>query len=178
MRAKNMRYRWIAAIILGSCCATAMAQFQWRDGRGRMVFSDQPPPPSVPASRIIRNDMESFADRAGQQAAARRAAIASRRPARRDAPAKPANPTVVVETSGTKAAVGTEQAQAAAEKTAALERRARQQARCRELRENLQTLDSGIRVARVDARGEREFLDDLQRKHQRDTTVAALAKDC
>jgi hypothetical protein len=38
-------------------CPTAFAQWawQWRDEKGHMVYSDAAPPPSVPASRIIRN---------------------------------------------------------------------------------------------------------------------------
>jgi hypothetical protein len=34
--------------------AAASAQFQWRDADGGMVYSDRPPPTSVPDNRIVR----------------------------------------------------------------------------------------------------------------------------
>lgn len=33
--------------------ATAFSQWQWKDGTGRMVYSDVPPPPSVPDRAIV-----------------------------------------------------------------------------------------------------------------------------
>lgn len=50
----------LAAALALSFCATSIAQislgaqYQWIDRNGQMVFSDQPPPASVPLSRILR----------------------------------------------------------------------------------------------------------------------------
>src|SRR5689334_3558940 len=47
----------LLTLILSLACPAAQAQWawQWRDDKGHMVYSDAAPPPSVPASRIIRN---------------------------------------------------------------------------------------------------------------------------
>ncbi|HVL07616.1 MAG TPA: DUF4124 domain-containing protein, partial [Burkholderiaceae bacterium] len=36
--------------------ASAEAQWKWRDAQGRLVYSDVPPPPSIPAARRYRPD--------------------------------------------------------------------------------------------------------------------------
>lgn len=54
-----MRQLLAAALALSFCTALSAqislgAQYQWVDQNGQMVFSDQPPPASVPLSRILR----------------------------------------------------------------------------------------------------------------------------
>ena len=54
-----MRQLLIAAVALNfSVLAMAQispaAQYQWLDANGQMVYSDQPPPASVPLSRVVR----------------------------------------------------------------------------------------------------------------------------
>ena len=46
----------LAALACLCQAATAQtdSQWQWRDGNGRMVYSDVPPPPSVPAASVIK----------------------------------------------------------------------------------------------------------------------------
>ena len=43
----------VAAFVL-AVCTPVLAQYQWIDRSGQMVFSDQPPPATVPLSRILR----------------------------------------------------------------------------------------------------------------------------
>ncbi|MDF3833048.1 DUF4124 domain-containing protein, partial [Cupriavidus basilensis] len=43
----------LAALACLCQAAVAQAQWQWRDGNGHMVYSDVPPPPSVPAASVI-----------------------------------------------------------------------------------------------------------------------------
>jgi hypothetical protein len=46
--------RALLAIALVFCATAAQAQWQYRDAQGRMVFSDQPPPPGTKDSDIIK----------------------------------------------------------------------------------------------------------------------------
>ena len=40
-------------VLWGTLSSTAHAQWQWLDDSGRKVFSDRPPPPSVPAQKVL-----------------------------------------------------------------------------------------------------------------------------
>ncbi|WP_416048770.1 DUF4124 domain-containing protein [Cupriavidus basilensis] len=52
----HIKLATLAALACLCQAATAQAdsQWQWRDGSGRMVYSDVPPPPSVPAASVIK----------------------------------------------------------------------------------------------------------------------------
>lgn len=150
---------WAAAAGLAVLPAPAVAQYQWRDAEGRMVFSDQPPPTSVPPSRILRADpmppppapapatsrrpAESAADR---QIEARRKAV--------------------------------EAADAAKKREAEAEQAARLAKACSAAMADQRVLDSGMRIARLNADGEREFLSDEDRAQRAAATQRALKDFC
>ena len=52
----NNRLTALLAALAGTLvlCSSAQAQWQWRDANGRMVISDQAPPPEVPERSIIK----------------------------------------------------------------------------------------------------------------------------
>lgn len=149
------RRSWVrrtAAVALAVCVLPAHAQYQWRDANGRMVFSDQPPPPSVKPGNVLRAEpMPSPVGR--PQGASARELAADRELARRQ-----------------KAA---EQAGKAERERQQAEQSARLARACEEGRTELRTLESGMRMARVNKDGEREYLDDAER----DKRIAALRRD-
>jgi hypothetical protein len=52
-----MSFRLLAILLTSLMAVPAVAQtakWQWRDTNGRMVYSDTPPPPSVPPKAIVR----------------------------------------------------------------------------------------------------------------------------
>jgi hypothetical protein len=150
--------------------APAAAQWAWRDENGRLVFSDRPPPAGVKAEHIVRQ------------------------PA-----AQPAPPPVTGDADGAKA--GAKGEPKAGSKTIAdreLEFRKRQQERadaerkqaeeqaqaarkaqdCERARGYLRSLEEGQRIARTDAQGNREILDDAQRAAEIQRMREVVARSC
>jgi hypothetical protein len=161
----------LAAALLLPIALPALAQYQWRDESGRMIFSDQPPPASVKPTQILRaqplppGSAASTASPA-PSAASRQPGVAGRSPQdRADA-----------ELDRKRQA----QEKEAADKLAA--QKAEQSARlardCEMVRGELRTLDSGMRMARINAGGEREYLNDDERSQRSATLNRDLAEYC
>lgn len=139
------------AATLALAAVPATAQYQWRDTAGRMVFSDQPPPASVDPKRIVKAPTAPLPLEA--QAAPAAAATAG---------AAKAAPTVAER----ELAYRKRQAeQAEQEKKAAEEsRRKLDLARaCADTQADIRSLESGQRISRINAAGEREFLAEAER---------------
>ena len=149
---------WGAAAVMLICALPAQAQYQWRDANGRMVFSDQPPPPSVKPENVLRADP--MPSSGARPEAARRSSgtagqdqAADRELARR----QKAN----------------EQADKAERERQQAEQTQRLARACEEARTELRTLESGMRMARINKDGEREYLDDAER----DKRIATIRRD-
>jgi hypothetical protein len=162
--------KFVAACLIACACAlpvAAGAQWQWIDAQGKKVFSDQPPPMDVPDKNVLK--------RPGKLGAA---------PAPTSAPtASDAAPPAPAKTSGVdkdleekkRKADEAEKAKRAAEEQKIAAARADN---CARARQGKATLDSGIRLARVNAQGEREFLDDDARAAEQQRLQAVIASDC
>ncbi len=134
----------------------ASAQYKWRDANGRMVYSDQPPPTSIPKDAILQAP--------GLRPAAERPSGTTGEAAK--APGTGAGSAVATSAADRELEFRkrrmerAETERKAAEETA----KAKQAATaCEETRAELRTLESGMRVSRVNERGEREFIDEDQR---------------
>jgi hypothetical protein len=143
--------------------------YVWKDDAGRNVYSDTPPPPSVPRSRILKSpNISAAAAPAAAPAGDAKGADAKKddRPktlAERDADSKKRN------------AEAAEKTKAANEKSADEKDSAQ---RCTELRNQLASLQSGQRMSRTNDKGEREVLDDSARAQMAERTQADIAKTC
>ena len=162
-----MKVRSVLATL--ACCVplVAAAQWQWLDASGRKVFSDAPPPADVPQSRILRAP-------GGSPAAAEVAATPPAAPA-----AEPALPRVSGKDKDLEQKK--KQAEAAeAEKKKAEEAKlaAARADNCERARRGKATLDSGVRIARSNAQGEREYMDDQQRAAEAQRLQAIITRDC
>ncbi|MGC3985778.1 MAG: DUF4124 domain-containing protein [Pseudorhodoferax sp.] len=161
-----MRAMAALLLILGTALSLpAAGQWMWRDASGKAVFSDRPPPLDVPDKNIVQ--------RPG--GAARAAAPAPEAaPAASAMPAPPSGQDKELEQRRQQA-----DAAEAARQKAAQEVQARARAEnCARARQNKASLDSGIRITRTNAQGEREFLDDAQRAAETRRTQDIIARDC
>lgn len=150
--------------------APAAAQWAWRDENGRLVFSDRPPPAGVKAESIVRQP----------------GAPAAPRPATIDAGDAKAG--VKGETQSAPKTIAEremefrkrQQERAEAERKQAEEQAqaARRAQECERARGYLRSLEEGHRIARTDAQGNREVLDDAQRAAEIQRMREVVARNC
>lgn len=166
-----MRCRFIAlsvALVAASTLALpAAAQWKWRSANGQIQYSDLPPPPGVSEKDIL------------QRPTAATQRVATPPLAASGASAPPLAPSTVdpeLEAKRKKA----EQDEAAKSKAEEQRVAAAKADNCNRAREQLRTLDSGMRMARINEKGEREVLDDKMRaeetKRARDVASANCSK--
>jgi hypothetical protein len=165
--------RWttlLVAVSLGCLMALpATAQWKWRDKTGQTQYSDLPPPSEVPEHDILQRPDPP------QPAAAATAAATPASGAPVLAP-KTTEPKLEAEVEAKRRKA--EQEEAARRKTEA-ERVARTKAdNCVRAKQQIRTLDSGIRIARINQKGEREVLDDAGRAAEVRRTQQIVASDC
>lgn len=140
---------------------SAFAQWMWKDEAGHTIASDQPPPPGTPQSRILKSPRTS------------------------PAPAAPAKPPEGVEPPKSLADRDLEfkqrqkeaaEAQKAADESAAKARALAEN--CATVRGNLAALQTGGRMARVNERGEKSYIDDNQRAAEIARAQGQVAQFC
>ncbi|HEY0201416.1 MAG TPA: DUF4124 domain-containing protein [Burkholderiaceae bacterium] len=148
----------------------ASAQWQWLDSTGHKVFSDRPPPPDIPEKNILKQPKP-----IGGPAIA---ATPSETP-ETSASAAPKPP----QSSGVDKDLEEKKKQAeaaeAAKKKAEEEKNAKARIdNCARARQSKATLDSGMRIAHVDAKGERVYLDDSARAVESARVQGIINSDC
>jgi hypothetical protein len=140
----------LAALLVFCCAGAAQAQFVWVAPNGTRVYSDQPPPPGTPPSKILK--------------APGRAALAQDTP---DAPASagavhPTAPTLAErEADYRKRTKAREEADSKSESEA--KRAAAHADYCEGARKNQRLYQSGIRIAEVGPDGQKRYLSDAER---------------
>lgn len=164
----------IAGVLVGAssllAAQPAAAQWKWVTPAGVVQYSDQPPPANVPLKNILARPLAAPAR--GPVAAASMASSAA--PA--SAPGNAAQTQAARELQQK-----LEQDKRAKEAAQRLQQQVDAQARqsnCLQAQRQLQTLDSGVRLAEIDAQGNRAFLTDAQRTAQRQQAAAAIAAYC
>lgn len=144
----------------------AAAQWKWRGANGQIQYSDLPPPPGTSEKDILQRP----------SAASLRAAAPVAAPAASVPPLAPKGADPELEAKRKKA----EQEDAAKAKAEEQRVAAAKAENCKRARDQLRTLESGMRMARVNEKGEREVLDDRMRaeelKRARDVASADCAK--
>ncbi|WP_300041436.1 DUF4124 domain-containing protein [Ramlibacter sp.] len=151
------------------------AAWVWTDANGRRVFSDRPPPADVPDRRILRQPSAAWPD-----ALPRVDALAvPQSPA--SAPATlPAGPgsTAQRPASPPQSAASARLLAERAEQTERDRVTALRAENCRRARGALATLDSGIRLATTNDKGEREILGEAARAAEARRLREIMASDC
>lgn len=172
------------ALLFGLTLAATLAahaQYQWIDKDGRRVFSDRAPPADVPPKNVLSQPR-------GSQAVIRGTPVvptaATSAPAAGEAPtaARPA-PAASGATAGVDKALEekkkkAEQAEADKKKAEDAKLAAARADNCKRAMNAKATLDSGMRMARTNDKGEREVLDDAQRAEELKRVNAIITADC
>lgn len=143
-----------ATFCLAACLVVTGASaeiYQWKDENGRTVMSDKPPVGAQREVRQIDSAAPASANAAAASSADRELAFRKRRLEAQEQSAKD------------------QRAQAEASEN---------KANCERARSQLQTLESGERIALRDSQGERYFLDDAQREQEIARTRQAIQTLC
>jgi hypothetical protein len=146
--------RFVACTFLAAGCSGALAQHVWVDDKGVKQYSDMPPPPGTPASRVLqapgpRAAAPAAALPAAPSVAERNAAFEKRRIEQAERESK-----------------ASEQAQLAADNAR----------NCEQARTYERTLASGQRISKLDRNGERAFLSDQEKAQEIAAAQRVLAR--
>ncbi|MDO9481191.1 MAG: DUF4124 domain-containing protein [Hydrogenophaga sp.] len=164
---------WVLCLLTGLVCSSVLAQWQWVDETGRKVFSDTAPPISVPDTSILkRPGLHTNTNAAGTNT-----------PATGTDAAAPLDTGAAPKLSGRDEQLETRKKQAEeaeqAKKKADEERQAKVRAEnCERAKRAKSTLDSGIRIATTNAKGEREILDDAGRATEAKRLQDIIRSEC
>lgn len=155
--------------------AVCSAQWRWIDRNGHSVFSDQPPPPDIPPAKILAQPGAKGKPVADE-------AVVPAPPASRAAPplriaasaAKPSGKDKeLLEKKKQAEAAEEEKRKAQEEETARL-----RADNCARATRSKASFDSGVRITRMNDKGEREVLDDAQRAAEVKRLEVLIARDC
>jgi hypothetical protein len=156
-----MNRTWLRLTCAGALALTSLlahAQYSWIDDKGSRVFSDRPPPPGTPPARILKTPRGFEPQTQAPAPEAAPAAVGTmadkelefrKRSAQREADDKKA-------------------AQDASTKAAKAEN-------CDAAREAERSMSSGMRISRVDEKGEKVFLTDEERGQRLERARKLLA---
>ena len=155
-------------------CTLAAAQWQWLDKDGRKVFSDRAPPPDILEKNILKRPGGKVAPPAAATESANADPAAAAVPALAASAAKGTGIDKELEAKK-KAAADAEVAKRKAEEEKIVKAKIENCARAKQAKAGL---DSGIRISRINAAGEREVLDDAARAEESKRIQAIMASDC
>lgn len=168
---------FVALAGLSLALPVAAVEWKWRDAAGRIVYSDRPPPANVPDRAILVRP---------------KGLTAQPVPPSPTGPSLVPGPVAVVASPAASAASGPKtvepeleakrrkeaEAKAAQEKADAGKVSAAKAENCSRAKSQLKQLDDGVRIARTNAKGEREILDDKARAAEAARARAIIASDC
>ena len=172
MMRRHLPLRHLLPLLLLALTAApdASAQYKWRDANGRLVYSDMPPPTSIAPDAVLQAPgLRAPADRSGTGAEAAKA------------PAGAAGSPAAASVADRELEFRKRRMERAESERKAAEEagKARQlAAACEETRAELRTLESGMRMSRVNERGEREFIDDAQRAARMEAARKTSREQC
>jgi hypothetical protein len=171
-----MSPRHLLPLILLALAAAppASAQYKWRDANGQMVYSDMPPPASVaPGSVLGTPTRPAPADAPdGSGATARAPSALPEGKAAAAAPATAADRELEFRKRRMEKA---EADRKAAEATTQAQRKA---TACADSRSEVRALESGMKMSRVNEKGERETLNDAQRASRLESARTGVKEAC
>jgi len=160
------RLPFVLVALLGATLALpAAAQWKWRDQGGRIQYSDLPPPPGVVEKDILQRP------NSGQS----RLAPPATAPSAASAP--------LLAASGVEPELEAKRKKAEQEKADKAKAEEQRLAgiraeNCASARTQMRSLDSGMRMGRVNEKGEREILDDKGREAEANRARAVMATEC
>ncbi len=170
----------LLVVALTGLSFAASAQWQWLDKDGRKVFSDRAPPADIQEKNILKRPgnvklpIAPVADAATATEGSASAAV----PAVTALPASAAKPAGGQDKELEAKKKLAKEADAAKLK-AEEERIAKAQVEnCARAKQNKTSLESGVRLGRVNAAGEKEFMDEAARAAELKRVQAVIDRDC
>lgn len=154
---KLSRTRLLCAGVLALTSLLAHAQYSWIDAKGTRVFSDRPPPPGTPPERILKTPRG-----------------IDPRPAQPEA-AKPAPTLAEQDEAFRKRSAQREADEKKASQDA--ENKAAREENCGIARDTERAVDAGMRMSRLNEKGEKVYLSDEERA-QRLERARQVLKSC
>ncbi|WP_240754546.1 DUF4124 domain-containing protein [Lampropedia aestuarii] len=176
-------FRGVAAgVALMLVAGAALAQWQWVDESGKKVYSDRPPPITVPERNILKMPRGASMPHAGAHAN-RSAAVAS---GEADADEQPANQDDQDLKARAEAIQKQQEAQAQsqsaeiAQKNAEIDKAnaATRKSNCERARGRLAQLEPGKRVMTTDADGNVGFMNEATRAAERQSVQETIRANC
>jgi hypothetical protein len=167
--------------LLSLGASPVFAQWQWLDANGKKVFSDSPPPQDIADKNIIKRPAGASATLNKSLSSASSAAAPT---AGASAPASTVGKAASApRTSGKDIELEKKKAQAEAEEAAKKKAEEQKNAavraeNCERAQRSLTSLQSGVRLAQVNAQGEREYLTDEARQAETQRTQGIVASEC
>ncbi len=157
----------VVVVLLFGLCSSASAQWKWRDAKGQTQYSDLPPPAGVAESSILSRPPSAKPHSPVAASEAASAVTASPLPS-----AKTVDPELEEKLR--------KEQQAKTDKSKLEEQKITTQKAdsCTRARSQMRGLDEGLRLARINAQGEREVLDDKGRAEESRRVKAIIASDC
>jgi hypothetical protein len=154
----------LASVVFVSATAWSATGWVWLDESGRRVFSDIPPPASVPDRRILQSPDTSPSSRSSSQEPA-------------DKPSPATTPGAPAPASATPTAEATAET---ARENAAIERRNAEirADNCKRAKEALQSLEKPGRLATLNEQGQRVMMTDASRKAEIARMQAVIRDNC
>ena len=171
MTSKTIRYILALAFgfgVLALATTAALAQWQWVEKDGRKIFSDRAPPAEIQDKDILKRPAGAL------RGAASPALTAASAPSQRASAPKPTGKDAELE-ARKKKADDDEAAKKKAEEDKASKIKADN---CERAKTALATLQSGVRMSSVNAKGEREVFDDAKREAETKRTQEVIDASC
>ncbi len=168
------RTRLFILAALWMACLTAQAQWQWLDKDGRKVFSDRPPPADIPVTSILKQPGKSALKASAPSVSASAPQSGGSAPA-------PAADGLKLGTQDKELMDKKKKADAEALEKAKARTDAIAKAKadnCEKAKANQALMDSGVRVAITDDKGERNVLDDAGRAAQVKRNRSLIEANC
>jgi hypothetical protein len=165
-------------LCLGVFATAASAQWQWIEKGGRKIFSDRPPPADIAEKDILKRPPG--AAKAAAAALAAESASQAKPAAAAPAPAsKASTPKLSGKDAELEARKKKTDEEEAAKKKAEEEKVAKAKAEnCERAKTGLATLQSGVRMSSINAKGEREIYDDAKRASETARAQEAIDLSC
>ena len=161
-----MIFRAAALALLSALALSANAHWQWLDSGGRKVFSDRPPTQEIPEKNILK--------RPAVSAHTATTSATSATPAGSAMPPKPSGKDPELEKKKAQA----ETAEAAKKQVEDQKNAGIKAENCERAKRAQAALQSGVRIAQVNAQGEREFMSDEAREAETQRTQGIVASNC
>lgn len=159
----------LAALLLATAGAPALAQYKWKDSRGQVHVSDLPPPRDIPDKDVLLRPATTARPVTTAPAASAAAGAASGAVVATRAPLDPE-----LETRRKRAEQDAKAKAKVEEDTLAAQRADN----CQRARQQLALIDNGQRLVQFNAKGERVAMDDAARANEQALARRVVAADC